>query len=189
MARIRTFIAVGLDPALRDHCAALQEKLGRSAAKVKWVERDNIHVTLLFLGEVDDRDLPAICKAVAGVAKDHAPFGLSLQGIGAFPDADRPRIVWAGVGDGRAELAALHDALEPPLLDLGCYRREERAYTPHVTLGRVQGERDAAPLAQALSGFSNWQGGVMDVAAIHVMASELTRDGPMYTVLSTVRLG
>jgi 2'-5' RNA ligase len=189
MARIRTFIAVGLDSALRDRCVALQEKLSRSGTEVKWVERENIHVTLLFLGEVDDRELPALCKAVAAVAKGHAGFALSLQGVGCFPHARRPRVVWAGLGLGTAELVALHDALEPPLLELGCYRREERQYTPHVTLGRVQGDGDAAALAQALSGFNNWQGGEMDVDAIRVMASELTRDGPIYTVLSTVPLG
>ncbi len=189
MSRIRTFIAVELEPTLRDRCMALQEKLSRAGTEVKWVERENIHVTLLFLGEVQDREIPAVCKAVATVASEQAGFELTLQGVGCFPNARRPRVVWVGVGQGEAELIALHDALEPPLLDLGCYRREERQYTPHITLGRVKGEGPADQLVQALSGFNAWQGGTMAVREIRVLSSELGRDGPTYTVLSTVRLG
>jgi 2'-5' RNA ligase len=187
MARMRTFIAVELDSVLRDRCVALQEKLARSDVDVKWVERENLHVTLLFLGEILDREIPGMCKAVAEVGRKHAAFPLSLQGVGCFPNARRPRVVWVGLGRGQRELIALHDALEPPLLELGCYRREEREYTPHVTLGRVKGD-EAAALAEAIGRCGNWQGGEMEATELRILASELTRDGPQYTVLSTVKL-
>src|SRR4051812_23168447 len=136
MSRVRTFIAVAIDKTIRDRVVTLQETLGRAGADVKWVEPENLHVTLLFLGEVEDRTLPVVCRSVAEVAAGLPPFEMTVEGAGCFPSARRPKTLWVGVGDGRQELVALHDALEPPLLDLGCYRREERHYTPHLTLGR-----------------------------------------------------
>ena len=86
-------------------------------------------------------------------------------------------------------MCALHDALEPPLMELGCYRREERKYTPHITLGRVKSDRSAEPLAAALAKQTAWKGGEIGVREIQVMSSELTPKGPIYAVLSRCKLG
>jgi 2'-5' RNA ligase len=188
MARLRTFIAVDLGKAIRDRCVELQETLARAGADVKWVEVDNLHVTLLFLGEVVDRDVPALCKAVADCCAEQNPFMLSVESVGCFPNSRRPRVVWAGVGAGSAELIALHDDLEPPLLDLGCYRREDRQYTPHVTLGRVQGDGSTDVLAAALARQAKWRGGETEVREVRVLSSELRAQGPVYTVLSRAKL-
>jgi 2'-5' RNA ligase len=83
---------------------------------------------------------------------------------------------------------SLHDALEPPLQELGCYRREERRYTPHITLGRVRSERAGDQLASALKKYANWQGGVTEVREIQVLSSQLTPQGPVYTALSRAQL-
>jgi 2'-5' RNA ligase len=189
MARLRTFIAVDLGDAIRNRCVALQETLGRGGAEVKWVGPDNLHVTLLFLGEVDDRDLSALCGAVAEVCATLEPFVASIEGVGCFPNPRRPRVVWVGVGAGRQELVALHDALEPPLLELGCYRREERRYTPHVTLGRVRGEPGGELLGPALARQAAWKGGEVEVGEVLVLSSELRPEGPVYGVLSRAKLG
>jgi 2'-5' RNA ligase len=189
MARLRTFIAVDPGKPTRDRCVALQESLARSGGECKWVEPENLHVTLLFLGEVVDRDVPALCKAVAEVCAKQGPFGMSVESAGCFPNARRPRVVWVGVGAGAPELVALHDALEPPLLALGCYRREGRQYTPHITLGRVKGERSPAdPLAAALAKQAKWQGGASEVRELLVLSSELLPQGPVYTILSRAKL-
>jgi 2'-5' RNA ligase len=188
MARLRTFIAVDLDKASRDRTVALQESLGRASEHVKWVEPENLHVTLLFLGEVEDRDVPAVCAAVAECTARQPPFPMTVERAGCFGNPRRPRTLWVGVGEGTQELVALHDALEPPLLDLGCYRREERQYTPHITLGRVRSERPNDALAQALARQKDWQGGRLLVRELLVLSSELTRDGPVYTVLSRAKL-
>ncbi len=97
--------------------------------------------------------------------------------------------MWVGVGAGAPEVCALHDALEPPLLALGCYRREDRAYTPHLTIGRVRADRPNDSLAKLLAQKAKWEGGTTAVREIHVMSSELGRDGPTYAVLSRARLG
>jgi 2'-5' RNA ligase len=133
--------------------------------------------------------VPAVCRVVSDVAGGLSPFEMTVAGAGCFPSARRPRTLWVGIGEGLQELVALHDALEPPLLDLGCYRREERQYTPHVTLGRVKGEAGADQLAAAITRRADWQGGRVAVREVLVMSSELGRDGPTYTVLGRGKLG
>jgi 2'-5' RNA ligase len=113
---------------------------------------------------------------------------MSVEKLGCFPNARRPRVLWIGVGQGAQDLCTLHDDLEPPLLDLGCYRREERKYTPHITLGRVRSDRPADKLAAALATQAGWHGGQTTVQEIQVMSSELTSEGPIYTVLSRAKL-
>jgi RNA 2',3'-cyclic 3'-phosphodiesterase len=188
MPRLRTFIALELGKPIRDRLVGLQEKLAASANEVKWVEPDNLHITLLFLGEVDQREVIDVCRAVEGAAAGIACYPLTVAGVGCFPNPRRPRILWAGVTTGAAETIALHDALEKPLLQLGCYRREERKFTPHITLGRIRGERSVHGLDKALAKQEAWHGGETTIAEVQVMSSELTRDGPRYTVLSRAAL-
>lgn len=188
MARLRTFIAIDAGQQIRDRLVALQETLTRPEYEVKWVEPDNLHVTLLFLGEVDMRTIPAVCKVVAAACADLDTFPLSVETVGCFPNARRPRVVWAGVTEGHQELCALHDRLEEPLLDLGCYRREGRQYTPHITLGRVKSDDPTEKLAAALTKQANWRGGSVAIREVHVMSSELTRGGPTYTILGRGKL-
>jgi 2'-5' RNA ligase len=188
MARVRTFIAVEVGDAIRSSAVALQQALAETGAEVNWVPPENIHVTLLFLGEVDERELAAVCRAVADAAAGEPPFALRVSGVGAFPTPRRPKIVWAGLADGAAELVRLHDRLEQRLLDLGCYRKEDRPYTPHLTLGRVKSEADGQALAPGLPKYANWAGGQTAVDEVVLFASELRRDGPTYTPLGRGKL-
>jgi RNA 2',3'-cyclic 3'-phosphodiesterase len=189
MARIRTFIAVELASGVRDRLAALREKLGGSAAGVKWVSTENIHLTLLFLGEVEQLEVVDICKVVARRAAKHTPFALEVAGLGAFPNVRRPKILWAGITDGAEPLKALHADLEEGLLELGCYRREDRGYTPHLTLGRLTQDEESEAWGAVLTRNKDWQGGSSAVDEVLVMASKLRRDGPQYSVMGRASLG
>jgi RNA 2',3'-cyclic 3'-phosphodiesterase len=189
MARLRTFIAVGLDQAIRDRTVALQETLSATGADVKWVEPENLHLTLLFLGDVNDRDVLDVCRAVTDTCKTLPAFPMSVETTGCFPNPRRPRTLWVGVGEGTQEVCAVHDALEKALLKLGCYRREERRYTPHVTLGRVKSEEADDKLIAALAKNAGWKGGHETVREVLVMSSELGPKGPTYSVLSRAKLG
>lgn len=188
MARLRTFIAIDLGRTIRERLVALQTGFAKDMAGVKWVEPENLHVTLLFLGEVNDRALPELCRTVEEVTQTLPSFSMSVEGTGCFPNPRRPRIVWVGVGAGAQQVCTLHDALEPPLLALGCYRREDRKYTPHVTLGRLKGEQAPAGLGPALAKQLAWKAGEVAVTEIHVMSSELTPHGPIYAILSRAKL-
>jgi len=186
--RLRTFVAVALDKFTHDRLVGLQERLAVAGVPVKWVEPENLHITLLFLGEVDARETPALCQAVKQVARRIRPFPITLAGTGAFPTPRRPRTLIVHVTEGGPELIALHDALEAPLLELGCYRREDRPYKPHLTLGRVKGQEAAEPLAAVLAQFEGWQGGQTHVDEVLVLCSELRHQGPEYVVLCRAQL-
>src|SRR5687768_16434122 len=133
MARIRTFIGVDIGEGIRANAAALQRQLAKTGADVNWTAPANYHITLQFLGDVDDRDLAGVCRAVAAAAAGEPPFRLGVSGVGAFPTPRRPKVLWAGVREGEAELRRLFAAMEGPLSVLGVYRKEDRPYTPHLT--------------------------------------------------------
>ena len=102
---------------------------------------------------------------------------MSVEGTGCFPNLRRPRVVWVGLKQGAKEMIALHDALEKPLLELGCYRREAREYTPHITLGRIKTDIPMTQLAAALTKHQTWKAGEAVVSEVHVMSSELKPTG------------
>jgi 2'-5' RNA ligase len=188
MPRTRTFIGIDVSEGIRDSAVAFQEALANTGAQVKWASPESMHVTLLFLGDVDDRELHAICRAVQDVAAREPPFQLRVSGVGAFPNTRRPKIVWGGVTEGAEALQRLYDDLETRMLDLGCYRKEERGYTPHLTLGRVRGESDGHILASELAKRTAWEGGRTMVEEVLVYSSEMDRDGPVYTVIGRAEL-
>src|SRR5437879_7244189 len=115
--RLRTFIAVPVDRFTHDRLVGLQKRLADAGVPAKWVEPENLHVTLLFLGEVDARDVPPVCRLVAECTAQQPPFLMSIERPGCFPTPRRPRLLWAGVGEGTQPLVALHDALEGQRLD------------------------------------------------------------------------
>jgi 2'-5' RNA ligase len=189
MARTRTFIGIDIGDGIRASAVALQKELAKAGAEVKWAAAESLHVTLLFLGEVDDRDLHAVCKEVVAVAATEAPFVLRVGGVGAFPNARRPKIVWGGITDGADALQRLNAGLEERMFELGCYRKEERGYTPHLTLGRVAGDADSFALAAELPKRMAWDGGRVAVDEVLVFSSETDRTGPVYTVIGRAPLG
>lgn len=179
---IRTFIAVELPAEVRGLAARLQQTLAESGAGVRWVAKDNIHLTMKFLGEIEDVQVPAVCRAVQQVAASSCAFEVEISGVGAFPSGDRPRTLWVGVEGGTAELVALHERLDAALAELG-YRPEERRFSPHVTIGRLRNGRDARRLADVLAQKADWKAGEVQVEELVIMASELTPQGPHYTVM------
>ena len=188
MPRVRTFLAIDLGEAVRDRLVSLQAELTTVAAEVNWVEPVNMHLTLFFLGEVQQRETLDICRAAQKAIAKMPAFHMNVEGAGCFPNARRPRTLWVGIGAGSEEVCAVHDAIEAPLLDMGSYRRETRAYVPHVTLGRVKADQDNDELAKALLNLKTWSAGETQVREVCVMSSELTRDGPIYTVLGRAKL-
>ena len=188
MARIRTFLAIDLGAKIRKKLVAVQGELAEAMAEVKWVEPDNLHVTLLFLGEVNDRELPGVCRAAQQAVAETPSFMVSVETLGCFPNTRRPRVVWAGVGQGMQEICRIHDALEAAMREQGCHRREERQFTPHVTLGRVRADEVNERFAPAVNAHLAWSAGEVQVGEVQVMSSETTRHTPTYAVLSRAKL-
>jgi 2'-5' RNA ligase len=156
---------------------------------IKWVEPHNLHITLKFLGDVHERQITEVCRAVAQGTAEVRGFELELRGAGAFPTAARPRTVWLGAGEGAEEMAVLHERIEAELAKLG-FRKEHRRFQTHLTIGRVRGGGPGiADLGARLQQQADFPAGRMTVDKVTVFASTLTPAGPIYEVLGTARLG
>lgn len=174
--------------------AALQGKLGSVAdplrqlpGDARWVSAPHLHLTLRFLGVLDPSAVRQVSAAANRVAARHKRFGLTLAGLGLFPDRGAPQVVWLGVEQGRQELTALQRDLETELESSG-FPPEERPFTPHLTLARLKGA-DPGPWREAVRRFGHAPVLSFEVGEVRVMNSELTRRGPIYTVLSAAPLG
>lgn len=183
MPRTRTFLGVAVSADTRRRCTTLQTELA-AVAEVKWVDPPNLHVTLLFLGDLDDRDLVDVCKVASAAARREPPFSLRVYGLGAFPTPRRPKVLWGGITDGAESLLRLYAAIAAPLIESCVYRKEDRDYTPHLTLGRANADEDSNILAVELPKRMAWDGGQTEVEEVLVYSSELRRAGPEYAVLA-----
>lgn len=181
---IRTFVAVKL-PTLPTLRPVLQ-----SLAAMNWpvvaVSPDEMHVTLKFLGDTPSNLRDAIQQQVAQMATGQSPFVLRVEGVGAFPNADRPAVLWAGLKHAEP-LVTLAERLETALEPLG-FARELRPYHPHLTLARIKG-RPPRELFDLLRRHAETLFGTVEVHAVEFLRSDpRQRDGTRYTTLSSCEL-
>jgi RNA 2',3'-cyclic 3'-phosphodiesterase len=183
---LRLFVAVDPPEPVRRHALALRRRLeraaGRAAGEVKWVAPENLHLTLQFLGAVPEERLDEVSAAVTGAAAPGAPLELALQGAGAFPGARRARVLWAGVAGEVPRLGALVAELGRRLAPLG-YPPEERAFSPHLTLGRARDPRGLPGLAAALAAPDEAPATPWPVTELVLYRSHLSPRGPSYQPL------
>jgi 2'-5' RNA ligase len=179
---IRSFVAVLLPEPLKARIGEAAAPLRERGDAVSWVRTENLHVTMRFLGAVDEATVGTVREALAEAATGLAPFRIVLQGFGGFPTPRAPRVVWVGVTDGGAQLGELHARVEAAL----ARRRipaEGRPFHPHVTLGRARERRGAGGLAEALGAPGAPLGETL-VDALHLVRSDLHPSGARYSVLA-----
>ena len=177
-------------PLTDDVCRAaaqVQHDLKRAAAGVKWVDPEKLHVTVKFLGETDESQVQGIVEAMQAAVEPQEPFAVQMKGVGAFPSARRPRVIWLGVAEGAEPLAGIASRLEDGLATLG-FEREDRPFRAHVTFGRVRSPQRAGPLTAEIELLGPAEVGMMTCEGIVLMRSDLSRSGPTYTPLETVSL-
>lgn len=189
---LRLFVALELPPTVLAALAAAQESLLAAVPPraARWTRTEGIHLTLKFLGETPPAAVDSLQAALQTAAADHAPLALRTDGLGCFPNMKRPRVVWAGVGGDEAGLRALHAAVEAALLPLG-HARDTRAFSPHLTLGRVRREassRDAQAVGVAVAQAPAGEAVAWTADALSLMQSELRPDGARYTCLAAFPL-
>lgn len=185
---IRTFLALDIDDAILDRMQHVQEQLAISHGKINWVSRENLHLTLVYLGEVVDELIPDVCGIMEEVASEIEPFAVEIHGIRCVPDHGQPRMFWAVVQDSTGRLAILQNRLATALYGLGL-RQEERGYKPHITLARVKYAADPAWLRRSAEQFANEDLGLQHADEVVAYGSELARDGPVYTALARAPVG
>ncbi len=186
---LRTFIAVEIDAAVRHAVDDLIDALRGPQADVKWVDLQNRHITLQFLGDVAEEATGQIGEAIAQAAADVGPFELHVCGAGAFPSPGRPRTLWLGCEKGGAQLTALQQRIAAALARLG-YRPEVRRFQAHLTIGRVRGSGPAlGDLGRLLRQQADYDAGCTEVRQVTLFSSQLGPQGPKYTPLSVAELG
>lgn len=178
----RCFISVDVEePELLAVLEDVQRRLEETDADLKRVERENIHATMWFLGDVRTGSLHELQGLVAGIA--FKPFRAELKGLGAFPNQSRPRVVWAGISDGVEELTGIYESLEPKIVGLG-FRADDHGFSPHITLARVRGGRNRDRLMEEISAQADTVFGDMTVKCIRLKKSVLTPKGPLYSTIA-----
>lgn len=184
---IRSFIAVVVLPEAAARLREAQERLGRVEPGVKWVSPDGLHITLRFLGGVEQGRLEAVWRSVRAGLEGREAFLMRFRGVGAFPGRSRPRVVWAGVEAGAEEMAALAELVEAACERHG-FARESRPFRAHLTLGRAREAMPNSALAEAMDELADAELGEMVVTRVSLMRSELTRRGAIYHELDHVPL-
>jgi RNA 2',3'-cyclic 3'-phosphodiesterase len=178
---VRIFVAVFPPPAVRRALSDAARELP-VVGEVRWVRPENVHLTLKFLGDIPEDNLGHIAEALEPVRLRHGPFEAELSGFGAFPSARRARILWAGIGEGSEPLRALARDVEASLEPLG-FEREDRAYVPHLTLGRARGR----PVSLGAGGTPPPVPGFL-VRSVELVESVLGATGSAYSTLAAYPL-
>ncbi|MCS7102935.1 MAG: RNA 2',3'-cyclic phosphodiesterase [Candidatus Korarchaeum sp.] len=183
---IRSFIAMDVNnPDVISKILSIQEELLSSNAKLKPVERENLHFTLKFLGDVEESRLEMIKKVMDDILRDFKPFEMELISVGAFPTMSRPNVIWIGTGEGRDLFIRIAGELDRALSRLG-FQRERRGVEPHLTIARVKGPIGNLP--EVVRRLSSVRIGYINVKEIKLKKSILTPKGPIYGDLHVVGL-
>ena len=183
MEKKRTFIAVNLNPEIKEYLASLQTNLFIPEIKIKWVEKVNLHLTMKFLGYISQKEVELIKSIIKEITSRYSPFIIKLSShIGIFPTYQMPRIIWVGIKEGISELKELYNDLENNLSNQG-FPRENKDFSGHITIGRVKFIRDKTNFIQMVKriGVDNLS---QAVGSIDLMESTLTPNGPIYDLIA-----
>lgn len=192
MERVRSFVAVELPEGLKEELLELTERLKSGDHRgVRWVDPRGIHLTLKFLGDVEVDRLDDITTALEEATRGISPFQLEVGGLGVPPNPRRARMAWVGMSGEIDRLQQLQQRVESSLGNIG-FPAESRKFTPHLTLARV---RDQVSLDERRSfghliestDFKVSHNIMVDT--VFLMKSQLTREGAIYSRLSSVGLG
>lgn len=184
--KYRAFVAIDLPDHVRSALGEAQETLKSYGFRVKWVRPESIHLTLKFLGNIDVNRTDAIVNAMTLASSCHAALRLNASGMGVFPNARRPRVIWVGLGGQVDHLKILQQALDAHLADLA-FPAEKRPFKGHLTLGRVKGKIAVDRMRAALAKFDSFESEGFEANQIILFKSELHPTGAVYTKVARVR--
>ena len=183
---VRSFVAVPLPGAIQARIFAAAHELAGRLPDVKWSRKvENLHITVKFLGQVDEQKLTALSEELAQALAPVPRFQLELRGMGAFPSPRKASVVWAGVQDATRGLAAVAEVIEGVGVRFG-FAREQRAFTGHVTVGRSKGR--GVDARAALDAFATRTFGGTTVEEVHIYESRLGGEGSTYVLRSRAAL-
>lgn len=184
MPTFRGFIAA--EVTATPEIISFEKNLANIRADVKLVEPENIHITLKFLGDTDEKHIDAIEQIMKESVVGISPFPITLKGTGVFPNQHYMKVAWIGIinADG---LATISQALDEKLNTLG-FKKENRRFSPHLTIGRIRTAQNKDQLLKVIGQYTSTEFATQQIETITLKKSELTPKGPIYTTLRTTHL-
>jgi 2'-5' RNA ligase len=187
MTSIRSFIAIPIGTEIISRIEKTQRELKSMPVDVKWVNLASIHLTLKFLGNVEEETVEDIAQGIQRGIKGVTPWSAAVKKMGAFPSLRNPRVVWIGIEDTIGQLVRLQSQIEKEMSKLG-FEEEKRMFSPHLTLGRVRSPRGRDELAKFLFDERERVFGEIKVDRVILLKSELRPSGAVYTSLKELAL-
>lgn len=193
MKNLRTFVAVDVSDAVRRYAESLKDELAACLSGIHWTRRDNLHLTLKFLGDVPETELVGVCSAVQDAVCQQDPLEMECGGLGAFPDEQRPRTLWVGIRQGEEALRTLQGLIDKNLTEYG-FPPERRRFHGHLTIGRIS-RRDGlaadqlAEVEDIIKREQDAEGVMMLVEEVITFSSFLNPEGRVYQPIAHARLG
>ncbi|MFH2049841.1 MAG: RNA 2',3'-cyclic phosphodiesterase [bacterium] len=186
---MRLFIALPLSSSVENNLAVIIEKLKNYGGKVKWVDPGQIHITVRFLGETNEHQIPFIKEIIDNISTKYNSYNLSIDRLGGFPNLNKPRVIWAGFTDDDQIniMARMVKEVEYDIRKLG-FDPDEKRFRPHLTLGRVKVPNGLEELLDAIRSYQI-EPITVKLDRLRLYQSTLTPQGPIYECLHEVMLG
>jgi RNA 2',3'-cyclic 3'-phosphodiesterase len=183
---IRAFIAVGIDPKTVERISEATDQLKPSIAGIRWAPLTNLHLTVKFLGDVEETTIDPIARALRQHIAPFPRFTINAKGLGVFPDVKRPQVLWVGLEG--IHLAELASTVETALKALG-FEPEKRGFKPHLTIGRWrQRDKSTAKFIAELERWAGYEFGKSEVRNIILFQSMLRPEGAIHRPLEKILL-
>lgn len=181
--KIRSFLAFELPLEIETVVTRVSQELKKSSLNAKWVKSGNVHLTVVFMGDIEMSEIPAIKEEVGKVCLTYGAFDISLKGVGCFPHTRKPRVLWVGLDGDLERMSLFRDALQEHLIPFGI-KGDKRRFKPHLTLGRFRKpKRTNFEELELLSRYGDMTSPACSLTELTLFKSELKSDGARYTRL------
>lgn len=178
---LRCFIAIDIGSSIKKEIGEFVDSLKKYDSDIKWVSPENVHLTLKFLGDTPQDNLPGIGDSLRKAIFSYRPFYIKIHGTGLFPNRKNPRVIWVGL-ENTETIGSLKGDIEDAMSSFG-YQREDKDFRPHLTVGRVRSHKGMIGILKELDNFREKDFGSVEVDGIKLMKSELNPKGAKYTCL------
>jgi 2'-5' RNA ligase len=186
---VRAFLAIDLPAGLRGEIGKIQDRLRLHVSGIRWTKPEGIHLTLKFFGDISEDEIETLSRVIENTTGGVSPFSLRLGTPGAFPGTRRPRVLWIGVDGDVETLVKLQQNIERDL-ETGGFKRENRTYKPHLTMGRFRDHGKSPDLERVLENTKDVYRVESFIAeGLTLFKSDLTPGGAVYTALKFFPFG
>lgn len=185
MSQLRAFLAIDIDEDLKAKIYRVIKEFGQIDANIKYVELENLHLTLKFFGDIDTEGLDVLSSKISGVVSNFDSFNVKIKGCGAFPNTNRIKVIWLGIDEDET-VKRLHDELDKEFVKLGFDK--DKKFSTHLTVGRMRSGKNKDKVKSKIEEFSEVEIGEMAVERIILKKSTLTPQGPIYEDLEVFEL-